>query len=200
MLVACGGSGSNPVTPTLQSLAVTPASPTAVVSSTQQFKATGTYSNSTSQDLTTSVTWTSSNTGVATIVASGLATTVTEGSTTVTATLGSVAGHTTLIVAGATLVSIAVTPAAPTLACDISQQFTATGTFSDSSTQNLTSSVTWSSSDSAVALVNAAGVVATEAQGTATITATSGSVQGSTQVTVPSQCASTAELRRLGTF
>ena len=45
----------------------------------------------------------------------------------------------------ASLVSIAVTPANSSLAKGSTQQFTATRTYSDNSTQNLTSSVTWSS-------------------------------------------------------
>ena len=50
----------------------------------------------------------------------------------------------------ASLVSIAVTPANPSIGKGATQQFTATGTYSDSSTQNLTSSVTWSSTNTAV--------------------------------------------------
>ena len=48
-----------------------------------------------------------------------------------------------LTVTAATLQSIAVTPANPSIAKGPTQQFTATGTYSDSSTQNLTSQVTW---------------------------------------------------------
>jgi hypothetical protein len=48
-------------------------------------------------------------------------------------------------VTSAALVSIAVTPNNPTLALNATQQFTATGTYTDGSTQNLTSTgVTWS--------------------------------------------------------
>src|SRR5271166_3028834 len=44
------------------------------------------------------------------------------------------------------LVSIAVTPANPSIAAGKQQQFTATGTYSDGSHQDLTSSATWTSS------------------------------------------------------
>ena len=44
------------------------------------------------------------------------------------------------------LVSIAVTPAKPSIAVGATQQFTATGTYGDGSTQNLTSTATWNSS------------------------------------------------------
>ncbi len=43
-----------------------------------------------------------------------------------------------LTVTAATLQSIAVTPANPSIAKGVTQQFTATGTYSDSSTANVT--------------------------------------------------------------
>ena len=82
---------------------------------------------------------------VATITSAGLATGVATGTATITATLNGVSGSTVLTVTAPLLVSIAVTPANPSLAKGLTQQFTATGTYSDNSTQNLTSQVTWSS-------------------------------------------------------
>ncbi len=82
----------------LVSIAVTPAAPSIYVGATQQFKATGTYSNHTTRNLTDKVTWTTNPTGIATIKASGLAKGVAAGSTTVTAALGSISGFTTLTV------------------------------------------------------------------------------------------------------
>jgi hypothetical protein len=83
-----------------------------------------------------------------------------------------------------TLSSIAVTPANPTIAVGATQQFTATGTYSDTSTQNITNLVSWGSSSSAVATVNAAGLATGGAAGGTTISATQGSVSGSTTLTV----------------
>ena len=54
----------------------------------------------------------------------------------------------------ATLVSIEVLPAAPSIASGSTQQFTATGLYTDNSTQDLTAQVTWDSSDGAVATVS----------------------------------------------
>ena len=54
----------------------------------------------------------------------------------------------------ATLVSIAVTPKNPSVALGTMQQFTATGTYSDGSTQNLTTTATWASSNPAVASIS----------------------------------------------
>ena len=64
-------------------------------------------------------------------------------------------------------------------------QFNATGTYSDGSTQDLTTSAAWSSSDTSLATVSA-GLASASAStlGTLSITATSGSVSGSATLTV----------------
>src|SRR5262249_3252599 len=54
----------NVIAPTLTTIQVTPSNPTVTVGGTQQFTATGLYSDQSTQDLTTQVTWTSSNTAV----------------------------------------------------------------------------------------------------------------------------------------
>jgi hypothetical protein len=102
------------------------------------------------------------------------------------ANLGAASQGVAVTVAPSTLTSIAVTPANPTITVGGSQQFTATGTYSDASTQNLTSQVTWASSNTAAALVSASGLATAEATGTTTISATLGTVSGSTGLTVAS--------------
>jgi 6-phosphogluconolactonase (cycloisomerase 2 family) len=177
--------------PLLVSIAVTPAAPSVALGNTQPFTATGTYSDGTHQNITTSVTWSAVNgTGAATIGSStGLAVTSggAVGTVTINAVLGSVGGSTTLTVTAATLVSLAVTPTNPSVALGNSQQFTATGTYSDGSHQNITSSVTWNATPvSGSATINGSGLASTLAgsQGTVTITASSGGINGSTTLTV----------------
>ncbi|MGA2611277.1 MAG: Ig-like domain-containing protein, partial [Terriglobia bacterium] len=179
--VAVSGTGLATADPaaTLKSIAVTPASPSIRSSQTQQFTATGTYSDSSTKNITTSVTWASSNTGVATIGAStGLATGVAAGTAQITATLGSVVSPSdSLTVTAATLKSIAVTPSNPSISPSQTQQFTATGTYSDGSTKNITTSVTWASSNTGVATIGSStGLAMGVTAGTAKITATLGSV------------------------
>jgi hypothetical protein len=177
---------------TLVSIVVTPANPSIANGTTQQFIATGIFTAGPAQNLTTSVTWTSSNTGVATISNAvgfnGLATSLSVGGTTITATLGLISGNTTLTVTAATLVSIAVTPANPSIARGTNQQFLATGTFTSGPTQDLTSSVTWTSSNTGVATISNAvgskGLATSSTVGTTTITATAGAVSGNTLLTV----------------
>jgi hypothetical protein len=86
-----------------------------------------------------------------------------------------------------TLRSIAVTPTTPSITVGASQQFIATGTFSDGSTQDLTTQVTWSASSGIVQIGSTTGLVispASGSSGTVTIIATSGDITGSTTLTV----------------
>jgi hypothetical protein len=145
--------------------------------------ATGTYSDNSTQDLTSQVTWASGSTSVATITAAGLATGVGVGTSTISTTLSGVTGTTVLTVNPAVLQSIALTPAGLSVTQGLTEQFTATGTYSDGSTANITSQATWASAAPSVATIsNAAGtqgLATAVAPGTAGITATLDSVVSS---------------------
>jgi hypothetical protein len=82
------------------------------------------------------------------------------------------------------LSSIALSPLNPSIALGTTQQFTATGTYTDGSTQDLSSAAAWSSSDTAIFTVNTTGLAVSVAIGTATITATANGISGSTSLTV----------------
>jgi uncharacterized protein YjdB len=187
-----GRSASTTLTVTnaqLQSIDVTTSTPSIANGTRAQFTATGHFDDSTTQNLTSQVTWTSSdfsvtisNTGLAASTALGAAT------STITATLGAISGFTTLTVNSVTLTSVAVTPDSATIKVGLIEQFTATGTFSDSSTQNMTGEATWTSSDESAATVSSTGRALGKFAGSTTITATSsallGSVSGTAQLTV----------------
>ena len=117
-----------------------------------------------STDVTSQVTWESSNPAAATIEASGLATTVGEGTTTITATtngsFGVLNGHATLIASGHDLLSLAIIPGAQTLyATGETAQFIAIGTFNTApTTQDVTDLVSWISSDVNIATINPSGL------------------------------------------
>ncbi|HYA87910.1 MAG TPA: Ig-like domain-containing protein [Nitrospirota bacterium] len=85
---------------------------------------------------------------------------------------------------GAALTSIAIAPANPSITTGASQQFTATGTYSDSTTQNITGSVLWSSSNASSATISTAGLASGVSAGTTTIEAMSGTIYGTTTLTV----------------
>jgi len=170
---------------TLSSITVTPANGTLTAGATLQYAATGNYSNGSTLNLTSAVTWSSTNTAAATVGSLGLATGIAAGTTNIRAAYNSVTGSTGLIVqAGLSLVSIAVTPASFTLPSGGTQQLTATGTYSDNTTQNLTSAVTWSSNNTAAATVSGSGLVTAVANGSASIHAVLGSVSGSAAATI----------------
>jgi len=167
----------------LISISVTPAVQSIAMGTNQQFSATGTFDDGSTQ-LLPSVNWSSSATSVASVDTTGLATSTGTGTATITATSGSVSGTASLTVTGATLLSIAVTPANSSMAVGTTKQFSATGTFSDSTTQDISASVVWTSSNPVAATINAQGLSSSLATGTTTVKASFGSVSGSTGLTV----------------
>lgn len=181
-----GGAGTNNAGATLTSISVTPANPSIANGASQQYSATGTYSDNSTQVITGSVTWSSSDTSKATVSSVGLATGVAAGTSVITATSGSLFGTSMLTVTAqtATLVSIVITPANPSISTVATQQFTATGAYSDSTAQDITGSVTWSSSNTSKAAISSAGMATGIAAGTSIISATVGSIFGTTTLTV----------------
>ena len=141
---------------TLNSIAVTPANTTIIVGNQQQYTATGTFSDLTTQDITGTVTWTSSDKNTVQMTVSGLATGVapTSSPVTITAAKNSIQGTATASVVAPIPTSIAITPTTATLAQGTSRQLTATATYSNGSTKNITNLATWSSSDGTIATVN----------------------------------------------
>jgi 6-phosphogluconolactonase (cycloisomerase 2 family) len=184
----------------LQSIAVTPATPSIAKGTTKQFVAMGTYTGGSQLDITNTVTWSSSNTTDVSIssaspnqgLATGLFPTAANTPATITATLGSVAGSTTLTVTAATLTTVTVTPAVSTVFTGFTEQLTATGTYSDGTTQDLTASATWSAPTSQTFITVGNGTTskgfvtagATATTTPVTVTATSGSVSGTGTVAV----------------
>ena len=126
---------------TLKSIALTPAAPSLYVDAKQQLTATGSYSDGSTSDITQTVDWSSNNPVIASVSNQGLVTGVSKGSVTVSAQLGSVKGKVTVKVL-LTLASLAINPDKSKLAPSVTQALAATGTYSNGTTKNLTSSVT----------------------------------------------------------
>jgi List-Bact-rpt repeat protein/Big-like domain-containing protein len=111
---------------------------------------------------------------------------------TVTASITGTSGTITVSTPAPTLVSIAVTPPNQTILTGQTLQYTATGTYSDNSTKNITTQVVWASSNTEAATVsNATGsqglamaASSLSATATTTISATLGETSGSTMLTV----------------
>ena len=196
-LTSCGfaGSPASSAGATLESITVSPATSSIKIGATQAFTATGNYSNGSTQDLTNSVSWTSSNTAEATIQTAGqadagTATGVAKGSTVISASISGVSGTAKLAVSKTggtvTLVSIEITPATAGIPINGTVQFTATGQYSDGSTKTITNSVTWTSSNTAEATINSAGLAKGLSGGTVTIAATLTNVSGTATLGVTS--------------
>jgi hypothetical protein len=175
---------------TLQTINVDATLASIQVGNNQQYSASGVYSDSSTASLDGLVTWSSTNAAAATVSGSGVATGVAAGSTNVTATLGSKSGFKALTVNAATLVSISVTPVGATTGIGGTLQFSATGTYSNSTTQDVTESVTWTSGTPGTATISntagTKGLATAVAAGTSTITAQQGAVSGTRTFTVTS--------------
>jgi beta-glucanase (GH16 family) len=104
-----------------------PANPTNLVGATQQFTATGTYSDSSTQNVTGQATWSSSKTTVATINTNGLATAVSAGATVISAALSGVTATNTLTVQAAPLVMSTTSMPTGTVSVAYSAALLATG-------------------------------------------------------------------------
>jgi uncharacterized protein YjdB len=129
------------------------------------------------------VTWSSSNTAVATVNGSGLVTGVGAGSTMITATSEGKSGTSTVMVTPVPVASVSVSPASASVTTGQTVQLTATPR--DASGSALAGRVvTWGSSNTAVATVNGNGLVSGVTVGSATITATSEGKSGTAAVTV----------------
>ena len=138
----------------LSSIEITPTDASIVQDTSQQFSATGIYSDSSKKDITKEVTWTSSDKAVATIDESGIAAGLSDGTTTINAALSGVNAKTTLAVRAVEIQSIRITPTDTEVPSGLSLPFTATGTFSDHTEQDITENVQWSSSEKTVATIS----------------------------------------------
>jgi hypothetical protein len=176
--------------PVVATIAVTPPNASILPGNNLQYTGIAVFTDRTTLNVTTNqATWSSSNTSLATIVAStGTAATVqgsAGGVVNINAVFSGKTGTAKLTVPA--LTSIAITPANQTISPGTTLQFAATGTYSDGRTQILTNVVVWSS-DNAVATINPSTGLATGNMTptlvTANITATLGTVSGTTKLSV----------------
>ncbi|MEO9035658.1 MAG: Ig-like domain-containing protein, partial [Gemmatimonadaceae bacterium] len=129
------------------------------------------------------VTWTSSNSAIATVSSTGLVTGVLAGAVTITATSEGKSGSGSVSVTLAPVATVSVTPPAPTVTVGQTVAFTATA--KDATGFTLTGrTVTWSSIAPGVATVSTTGIASAVSAGIATITATVDGVFASAKLTV----------------
>jgi Ice-binding-like/Bacterial Ig-like domain (group 2) len=186
-----GKAGSSTLTVTqpqpvlLQSLTIVPTSATVQVGASLPLAVTANYSNGTSVVVTSIAQYVSGTTASVTVAPGGVATAVAPGASVITASFGGKSVTSTITVpAGVTLSSIAVTPASATVGINGTQQFVATGTYSDGSSGNVSNTVTWTSGTPAIATVAAGGLATGVTAGNSNIVATLGANSGSAVLTV----------------
>ena len=167
-------SASSPVV--LNSIAVTSSNNNRPAGLTSQLTATGYYSDGSTKDITSSVSWSSSDTSILTL-ANTVVTGKKAGYASVIASLtpsgssAAITGSTVITTAAPVVVSVAITNS-NSLAAGLTDQLTATATLTDGSTANVTTLVTWVSSDTSKAtIVSTTGLVTGLVKGTSTITA-----------------------------
>ncbi len=169
------------------SIKVTPASRSIVNGAVQQFTAMGTFSDKTVKDITSSAVWRSSNTNVAFVDATGRAVAGnTAGTAVISASLGTKRGSAKLKVRRE-LISITIMPESAMIMLHETQRFGAIGSYSDKTTQDLTETVEWETSDASIAEIDqaqAGRVIGKNKAGSATIRASFNGKSGSGTITI----------------
>ena len=135
--------------------------------------------------------WESDDDAVAMVDGSGLVTGVAEGTATITASAGDVQATVEITVVSAMqpVASVEVSPSAETIAVGATLELTAEA-FDANGQAVAGAEFSWESDDDAVATVDGSGLVKGVGEGTATITASSGSAQGTATITVANAVAS----------
>ncbi|MBT8336276.1 MAG: Ig-like domain-containing protein, partial [Gemmatimonadetes bacterium] len=140
------------------------------------------------QTVSTTVSWSSTDPGIASVDGSGTVTAHAVGSVSITAAASGVQGQAQVTVNGAQapqVASISVSPSTVTLD-QIGQSYSLAAIARDAAGQRVSTTVDWSSSDPSIASVSSSGTVLAHAEGSVTITAaaTCCNVQGQGQVVV----------------
>jgi hypothetical protein len=182
LLAACGGdSGSGTGQRSLDRVTLTAPATTVEVNGTLQLSATPV--DGSGRAVSAQVTWSSSAPAVADVSASGLVTGKSLGSATITAQAGGKSASVQLSVTGPGVASVLVTPNPVSVA--VLKTATLVAQARDAGGNALSGrTAQWSSSNTGIAEVSAAGVVTGRSVGTATITATVDGKQGSATVNV----------------
>ena len=186
LLVGCDESATEPLPPVPATVQVSPSSVELTeIGATAQAIATVMDADGVEMP-TAAVTWSSSNTAVATVGEGGTVEAVGEGSTTITAQSGDATGsvQVTVVLPAPTPTELLIDPDTATLTeAGATMQLSAT-VLDATGTEIEGAAMTWTTSDAEVAAVSEDGLVEAITAGTATITATSGDASGTAEITV----------------
>ncbi len=153
---------------------------------TQQYLATGVFTDQTTQNLTASALWVSASPDTVSVTPEGLAQGLSVGSTTVQARFGGKTGQADVNITEATLSSLTLDPVQVDLPKGLTLQFTATGLYSDNTTRDVTATAGFVSDSNFVSVnsLEERGRVTANQVGRATITATFDGREATSQVVV----------------
>lgn len=179
------GSTTLTVTPaTLLSISLTPANPVLQIDATRAMTVTATFSDATTTIVTSNSSYVSATPTAITVSNAGVLTGVAVGSSLITATYNGKSASTTATVNAVTLLSIAIAPLNTSINVGSTQQYSATATYSDTTTGDVTNTVNWTSGFTGVATIVQSGKASGLAAGVTIITATQGTKSASTNLTV----------------
>jgi len=202
-LVACGGGGDSspdPNTgPNLSRIEVTPGLPSLAQGTTLSLIATGIDSDNSIRPLTNDVTWQSSDDSIASISSSGIVSALAAGQVTLQASLDGIVGSIILTVSAASLTQIVLGPDTPNLPLGTQFNLSATGLYSDGSSQNLSNQVGWSSADIGILTIDASGLVEPQATGSSIVSASLAGVTANTLVTISNAVLAGIEIATIST-
>ena len=173
----------------VKSIFISPNVVAAGLGQTTNLTATARYTDNQDEDITTTAIWASDDPSIAVVDSTGEVTATGSGSTNITASIGTVEGSAKFLgYATADVASLTINAESPTVAMGAFTRYSVIGTFNDSTIADLTSAVSWSSSDTGVATISNTGFNKGKAEGltagSTTITATYGSASTQTSLTV----------------
>jgi len=173
----------------LTSLEISPGSLQLAAGTHMEVDLIGHYSDGSTQNLETQASWAITDTAIASlsdplVTGSLQVTGLAVGSTQLTASLGGSNAQIDITVSAASLTQIILSPDTPNLSLDTQLSLSATGLYSDGSSQNLSNQVSWSNADSGILSIDASGLVQPQATGSSIVSASLAGITANTLVTI----------------
>jgi hypothetical protein len=219
LLTACGGgggSGGNPgvnVPPlpgneddndndlpepvvSLVQLSLSSIDPILDIEDIRQLTVTGQYSDTSTQNITDQVSWSSGNNDIVRVSSSGLLTALSAGTTSISASFGGLSEQVMLTVRA--LDKLSLSPGSLILALNSSKAVQVSGIYTDNSVRSLDAQISWASENVGIASVSDSGIVTAHAAGSTEISAEVSGIRRTLPVTVSPATLQSIELSAAG--
>lgn len=156
------------------------------VGTSEKFTVYGVCSDGSNQDITSTVSWTSSDTTTATVSAAGIVQGVAVGNVNIVAQASGFTATVPVSVTAATLLSMQISPINFSTYQGLTTQYYAIGIYDDGTNQDLSLTSAWASSNTNIATIEANGLATAISSGSATISATYAGIIAASTLTVTS--------------